>query len=118
MLSRAVHLDVATDYDTEAFLLVLRRFIAIRGAPVLIWSDQGSQLIAASKELKQAVAGLNKEEISEFGSLHHIDWKFSPPDAPWQNGCAEALIKSVKKSLKIAIGEQALTFSEIQTENW
>jgi len=70
--------------------------------------------MAASKELKQAIARLNKEEILEFGSTHHIDWKFSPPDAPWQNGCAEALIKSVKKSLKIAIGEP-LTFSEIQT---
>ena len=108
-------MDVATDYDTEAFLQVLRRFIAIRGSPILIWSDQGSQLLSANKELKEAIAKLNKEELAEFGSIHQIDWQFSPPDAPWQNGCAEAMIKSVKKSLKISIGEQALTFSEMQT---
>ena len=115
MLSRAVHLDIATDYGTDAFLQVLRRFIAMRGSPNLIWSDQGSQLTAADKEMKDAVAKLNENEIQEFGSIHEIDWKFSAPDAPWQNGCAEALIKSVKKSLKIAIGEQILTFSEMQT---
>ena len=115
MLSRAVHLDVTTDYDTESFLQVMRRFIAIRGAPILIWSDVGSQLIAASKEMKDDLAKLNQQEMLEFGSKNDIDWKFAPPDAPWRNGCSEALIKSVKKAIKIAIGEQALTFSELQT---
>ena len=94
---------------------VLRRFIAIRDSPIIIWSDVGSQLGAASKEMKEDISKLNQEEIAEFGSRHEIDWKFAPPDAPWQNGCSESLIKSVKKSLKIAVGEQALTFSEIQT---
>jgi hypothetical protein len=115
MFSRAIHLDVATDQDTEAFLQVIRRFIAIRGSPVLIWSDIGSQLVAAEKELRQALSKLNKQELLEFGSAHQIEWKFIPADAPWQNGCSEALVKSVKKALKIAIGGQALTFSEAQT---
>ena len=115
MHSRAIHLDVTTEYDTEAFLQVMRRFIAIRDSPIVIWSDVGSQLNAASKELKEAISNLNQEELKEFGSSHEIDWKFIPPDAPWQNGCSESLIKSVKKALKIAIGDQALTFSEMQT---
>ena len=93
----------------------MRRFIAIRDSPIVIWSDVGSQLNAASKELKEAISNLNQEELKEFGSSHEIDWKFIPPDAPWQNGCSESLIKSVKKALKIAIGDQALTFSEMQT---
>ena len=115
MLSRAVHLDIATSYDTEAFLLVLRRFIAIRGSPVKLWSDQGSQLQAANKEMQETMSNLNKKLIAEFGVVNKIDWDFGPPDAPWQNGCTEALIKSVKKSLKSVIGEQALTFTEMQT---
>ncbi|CAC5408835.1 unnamed protein product [Mytilus coruscus] len=36
-------------------------------------------------------------------------------DAPWENGCSEALIKSVKKSLSLAIGQSIMTFSELQT---
>jgi len=115
MLSRAVHLDISTSYDTESFLLVLRRFIAIRGSPLKFWSDQGSQLQSANKEMQQAMANLNRKLLVEFGVVNHIDWDFGPPDAPWQNGCTESLIKSVKKSLTVVIGEQALTFSEMQT---
>ena len=38
---------------------------------------------------------------------------FFSPDAPWQNGCSEALLKSVKKAIKNAIGSQILMFSEL-----
>ena len=31
--STAVHLDVAIDYSTDAFLMVLRRFASLRGYP-------------------------------------------------------------------------------------
>ena len=36
-------------------------------------------------------------------------------DAPWYNDAAEALIKTVKRALTTAIGEQVLTYSELQT---
>lgn len=101
LLCRAVHIELATDYGTEAFLLALRRFIALRGKPSKIWSDRGSQIAA--------------NIVEEFSSQMGIDWAFSAPDAPWQNGCAESLVKSVKKALHTAIGEQELTFTETQT---
>jgi hypothetical protein len=44
-----------------------------------------------------------------------LEWKFSPPDGPWQNGCSEALIKSVKRALTLAIGNNILTPLELQT---
>jgi hypothetical protein len=112
---RAVHLDISTDYSTESFLLVLRRFIAIRGAPVKIWSDPGSQIRAADKELKNVVSGLKINELIEFGGQNSFEWVFTSPDAPWQNGCSEALIKSVKRALKVTIGSQVFSFSEMQT---
>lgn len=115
LLSRAVHLDLATDYSTDSFLLVLRRFISLRGCPVTMWSDRGSQLKAADKDLREIITGLDEKAIVSFGAENSFDWKFCSPDAPWQNGCAEALIKSVKKSLKIAIGSQVFSFSEMQT---
>ena len=115
MLCRAVHLDVATEYNTDAFLLVLRRFISVRGCPMKMWSDQGSQIAAADKESKEAVDNWDRKSIVEFGAKHQIDWEFCSPDAPWQNGAVEALIKSVKRCLKVAVGKQVLTFSEIQT---
>lgn len=47
--TRAVHIDIASDYSTDAFLLVFRRFISIRGYPQKCFSDSGSQLKSASK---------------------------------------------------------------------
>ena len=115
LLSRAVHLEIVTDYSTDAFLLAIRRFIAIRGCPTKMLSDRGTQLVAANKELKQIIAGLDENALKEFGADNSIDWAFSAADAPWQNGCAESLIKSAKKAIAVAIGAQVLTFSEMQT---
>ena len=47
--------------------------------------------------------------------MEGFEWNFMPADAPWQNGTSESLIRLVKRSLKVAIGESILTFSELQT---
>ena len=61
------------------------------------------------------VKGLNVEDISQFGIDKCLEWKFSPADGPWQNGCPEALVKSVKKAIAGSVGSQVLTVPEIQT---
>ena len=43
-----------------------------------------------------------------------MEWKFLPADAPWQNGTSEALVKSVKKAITVAVGKKVMT-SELQT---
>ena len=58
MSCRAVYVDVAKDYSTDAFMQVIRRFASIRGWPTKVFSDPGSQLVGASKELKAAVADI------------------------------------------------------------
>ena len=55
------------------------------------------------------------DELSAFGVTKRMQWEFIPADAPWQNGISEALVKSVKKAMSVAIGESTLTFSELQT---
>ena len=115
MLCRTVHLDLATDYSTNGFLIVLRRFMSLRGYPSKLRSDTGSQLVAANKELKAVIKEIGKNKLKEFGAENGFDWDFSSPDAPWQNGCSEALVKSVKKAIKNSIGSQILMFSELMT---
>lgn len=53
MSSRAVHVDVAADYSTEKFLMVLRRFVSLRGYPRKLLSDNGPQLVKANQELNK-----------------------------------------------------------------
>ena len=116
LVTRAVYVDLAESYDTKGFLSVFRRFAMIRGYPQDIYSDQGTQLVAASKELKNVMPVLNLSEIAESSSKYGTNWNFNKSaDAPWQNGCSEALIKSVKRSLQISIGDSRFTFGELQT---
>ena len=42
LVTRAVYIDVASDYSTNAFLMVLRRLVSLRGYPRHIFSDNGS----------------------------------------------------------------------------
>ena len=113
--TRAVHLELAADCTTMEFLQVLRRFFALRGVPVLMLSDNGSQLVGAERELRKMIEGLDTEKLQEFSAERGMEWKFTTPAAPHQNGCAEALVKSCKIALKKVIGEQVLTPLELQT---
>ncbi|XP_068247848.1 uncharacterized protein [Palaemon carinicauda] len=111
LVSRAVYVDLAESYDTKGFLTVFQRFITIRGYPKTIHSDLGSQLVAACKELR-----LDKSKLQKYGASGGTTWIFyKSADAPWQNGCSEALIKSVKRAVLIAIGDSKLTFGEMKT---
>lgn len=47
--------------------------------------------------------------------MEGLQWIFTPADAPWQNRVTEALIRSVKRAIEFSVGENALTFSELQT---
>ena len=113
--TRAIHLELSVDYSTDAFLQTLRRFVSIRGWPKQFQSDNGSQLVAASKELREVIANLKHDEIQGCVLVGGSDWKFSTTDAPWMNGVTEALVKSVKRALQTILGDQVLSFSELQT---
>ena len=113
--SRAVHLDLTPDYSTDSFLQVLRRFASLRGWPAKFYSDQGTQLVGESNELKQAVAGISKQELHRLCAEKDTTWEFCTANAPWTNGVTESLVKSVKKSIDAAMGSQVLTFSQVQT---
>ena len=113
--TRAVHLELATDYSTMEFLQTLCRFFAIRGQPTLMISDNGTQLVGAERELREMIQGWNKQELKEFSAEKGMEWKFVTPAAPHHNRCAEAMVKTAKRALKTAIGEQILTPFELYT---
>ena len=95
--------------------MALRRFVSLRRYPAKLLSDNGTQLKAANEELQKVFKTWDWDELNAFGATKGMQWEFIPADAPWQNGISEALVKSVKKAMSIAIGENTLTFSELQT---
>ncbi|XP_015916232.1 uncharacterized protein [Parasteatoda tepidariorum] len=76
---RAVHLELVLSSSTECFLLTFRRFIARRGRPFIVYSDNGTNLVGAANELKS----VNWEEVGNFATAKKIRWKFNLPSAPW-----------------------------------
>ena len=63
LTTRGVHLELATDTTTDAFILALRRFIARRGHVKLLRSDNGSNFIGAEKELKHALTCIDQNSL-------------------------------------------------------
>ena len=114
MNTRAIHCALATDTSAMELLQVLRRFFSYRGYPKLLLSDNGTQMIGAENELKRMI-GWNESKLKEFCADRGMKWQFITPLAPHQNGCSEAMVKSVKTALKKAIGDAVLTPFELYT---
>ena len=68
------------------FLQVLRRFFAVRGRPSLMISDNGSQLVGAERELREMVKGWDTHKLREYSAERGMQWKFTTPASPHQNG--------------------------------
>ena len=94
---RAVHLELAGDLSTDAFIMALRRFQARRGRPKLIWSDNGTNFVGANNELKTLINSLDQTTIQKELSVQGIEWKFNPPASPWMDGVWESMVKLKKR---------------------
>ena len=115
MSSRAVHIEGVFGYDTSSFLLAFRRFTNLRGWPETIYSDPGTQLTHAEKELRKLWEAIDKESIYKTSTDKGLTWNFGPADASWYQGAAESLIKSVKRCFTFCMSGQRLTPAEFLT---
>ena len=110
---RAIHLEWVRTLSAEHFLNCLRRFMARRGRPELIISDNAAQFklvkTVIDKQWKQLCLG---EEVVSYFSDKGIGWKFTTALAPWQGGFYERLIGFVKRCLQKAIGAKRLTLEQ------
>lgn len=110
IVTRAIHLEVVHDMSSEEFLLCFRRFIAQRGTPCEIISDNAMQFRASSTVLDRIWNKIQQsDEIMSYVSNAGIKWRFNLELAPWMGGFYERLIGLVKRSLRKTIGRRLLT---------
>jgi len=111
--TRAIHLEVAHSLDTDSFLGAFSRFAARRGKPKKMFSDRGTNFVAAEKELKDAFHQLNRDPspLVDLG----IEWSFNPPHASHRGGLWERLIRSVRNILLMLVQQQPLTDETLLT---
>ena len=105
---RAIHLEVAHSLDTDSFINAMRRFIARRGPPEEVRSDNGGNFVGGEKELRGAIEGWNQHKISEFLLQQNVKWSFNPPGGSHHGGVWERCIRTVRKVMNALTKEQVL----------
>ena len=111
---RAIHLEIVENLSAEAFLQALRRFVSHHGWPDTFISDNGKCFVGAERELKKLLVE-GRNQINDFAVLHKVRWIFTTPLSPHQGGIYESLIKQTKRALRVAIGNQVLSWNEMAT---
>ena len=99
--TRAVSLEVVHDGEATTFTNAFSRFVARRGCPNVVVSDNGPTF--------------DSTETKTFLANHFIEWKPILEAAPWWGGMYERLVASVKRCIKKVVGVHTLTYIELQT---
>jgi hypothetical protein len=115
MTTRAIHLELVDSLSTDDFIMPLRCFVSRRGIPSEIYSDNGTNLRGAERELGDNFKQLDQDKIHDFLLRNNTEWHFITPHAPHFGGVWESLVKSVKKALKAVLKEQVVTESVLRT---
>ncbi|XP_037929022.1 uncharacterized protein LOC119663485, partial [Teleopsis dalmanni] len=104
---RAVHLEIAYSLSASSCCIVIRNFIARRGVPNVIYSDNGTNLTAAEKELRESIKNVDFNELQAEFTSPETQWVFLPPAAPHMGGAWERMVRSIKTVLGAIISPQA-----------
>ncbi|XP_076660431.1 uncharacterized protein LOC143363785 [Halictus rubicundus] len=116
LTTKAIHLEVVSDYTSAAFLAAYHRFVSRRGLPRSMSSDNGTTFHGANRELTTAYRAATRDpDVHNKLAIDGVTWHFLPPTAPHFGGLWEAAVKSVKHHLKRCIGAHTLTFEELST---
>ena len=108
-LTRALYLKILPDLETTTFIASLKRFIASRGRPSKIFSDNGKTFVGAAKLTKE----IQKDEKIQDYLASKISWRFNLSRVPWWGGKLERLVGLFERAFYKVIGGGMLTWSEL-----
>ena len=109
LTTRAVHIEVVPSLEAETCLTAITRFIARRGKPATILSNNGTNFVGAAKEMRDCINAWNQSDIETSLAQKDIKWKFNPPGAPHFGGIWERLVRSCKKAMIAVLDGRPLT---------
>lgn len=78
-------------------------------------SDNGSNLKAGERELRESIRSWNQSRISKFLTQQETEWHIILPYASHMGGVWERMVRSVKTALKSVIKEQILNDEALLT---
>lgn len=110
-LIRAIYLDLLPTLELDEFLRSFKKFIARRGRPTRVYSDNGSTFVGAASWLRKV---MKDEKFNDFLAKNGIQWQFNLSRAPWWGGQFERLVGLVKRALYKSIGRGRLSWEELE----
>ena len=93
----AIHIEVVNAMDADFFIQALRRFITKRETVWSIRSDNGTNYVGESNELKKALDEMSQEQIRQHllkSGTDWIKWQKNQPRLSHMSGIWERLIHS------------------------
>ncbi|XP_075162598.1 uncharacterized protein LOC142235215 [Haematobia irritans] len=116
--TRAIHLEAVSDLSTATFLAAFARFVARRGCPKDMYSDNGTNFVGASRALRSEFRSFIRNVSSEIVQSYvnnGINWHFNPAAAPHMGGLWEAGVRSFKHHFRRTACNLRYTFEEFST---
>ena len=101
--------------DTDACMMVVTRFMARRGKPHRVISDNGTNFVGAAQDFKECFSQWDGDAMCVQLARGKIIWKFNPPGAPHFEGIWERLVRSCKQAMSAILGNRRLTFPLLAT---
>jgi hypothetical protein len=121
LTTRAVHLEICPNLTIGSWLNALDRFIARRGQPAKIVSDNATTFVGGSRAFKKLVDQQLNEQFrksltEEVKRKYRIEFEFIPPGMPHYGGLWESMVKQVQRTLVKATKTVAnLTYDALAT---
>lgn len=116
LVTKAVHIELVSDLSSKTFKAAFDRFSSRKGKVTDMYSDCGTNFVAANKELRDQFTKLMKDEnLQGLLAQDGTTWHFNPPASPHFGGLWEAGVKSIKYHLKRLVGNNTFTFEEMTT---
>jgi hypothetical protein len=108
LVTRAIHIEVSSELSTDSFLQALQRFMARRGRPSVIRSDNGTNFVGGERELRECLESWNQEKIRDQLMQENISWTFNTPTASHMGGVWERMVRSIRQVLLGLTREQTV----------
>lgn len=107
-------MECVNSLETSSFLSAFSRFIARRGVPEKVYSDNATNFCGAQEELKAVVESLDAD-ARKYATSKGILWHFHPPLGSHHGGHYERLIRSVRSVLFGISVEQEMSEDNLMT---
>ncbi|XP_033097261.1 uncharacterized protein LOC117101394 [Anneissia japonica] len=114
LTTKAVHLEIIRNMNTDEFIMAFRRFVSRRGVPKELHSDCGTNFKGAERELHECFKAMSPELQAKLAH-QQVEFKFNPPNAPHFGGIWEREIKSIKNAIKCCLKDRVVTEVVLQT---